>query len=33
MAEVVAALEATDADLERVMARWMDLEGRAAAAR
>ena len=29
MAEVVSALDATEADLERVMARWLDLEGRA----
>jgi ATP-binding cassette subfamily F protein uup len=33
MAEVASTLEATDAELERVMARWLDLEGRAEAAR
>jgi ATP-binding cassette subfamily F protein uup len=33
MAEVAATLETTEAELERVMARWLDLEGRAEAAR
>jgi ATP-binding cassette subfamily F protein uup len=33
MAETAAALEAVDADLEREMQRWLDLESRAAAAR
>jgi ATP-binding cassette subfamily F protein uup len=33
MADVAAGLEATEADLERVMARWLELEARADAAR
>ncbi|BCS34301.1 heme ABC transporter ATPase [Luteitalea sp. TBR-22] len=33
MAEVAGALEATEAELEATMARWLDLEGRAEAAR
>ena len=33
MAETASALEACEAELERVMARWLDLEGRAGAAR
>jgi ATP-binding cassette subfamily F protein uup len=33
MAEVAAALEKTEADLERVMARWLELEGRGDPAR
>jgi ATP-binding cassette subfamily F protein uup len=33
MAETAAALEAVDADLEREMQRWLDLESRAAGAR
>ena len=33
MADVASGLEATEADLERVMARWLELEARADAAR
>jgi ATP-binding cassette subfamily F protein uup len=33
MAEVAGALEATEAELETVMARWLDLEARAEVAR
>ncbi|HTV01936.1 MAG TPA: ATP-binding cassette domain-containing protein [Luteitalea sp.] len=33
MAETAAALEATEADLERIMSRWLDLESRADGAR
>mgnify|MGYP005815786105 CR=1 FL=1 len=33
MADVASALDTTDADLERLMARWLELEGRAGATR